>query len=104
MYDTVDNEWLRNEASRRLIQLRALDEIDQLTAAARAFRDRTGQPPLSWEVLVRAGLLPGIPLDPSGHQYVLKPLTGVVDVSMQSPLFPLPTEPPDAPPPTPLPQ
>ncbi len=106
MYESADdNEWLRNEATRRLAQLRALDDIDQLTAAVRAFRDRTGQSPSSWEALVQAGILRGIPLDPGGHPYALTPETGAVDISMASPLFPLPTEPPTAsPPPSPRPQ
>lgn len=93
MYDTADNEWLRNEAARRLTQLRALDEIDQLTAAVAAHRDRTGQPPPSWQALVAQGFLAGVPVDPTGTPYVLDGARGVVYVSPDSPLFPLPIEP-----------
>jgi hypothetical protein len=88
-----DNEWLRNNARLRLTQLDALDEIDQLQAVVRAFELRASRRPDSWGALVAAGMLRGVPLDPTGTPYVLDPGTGRIDVSRESPLYPLPTEP-----------
>jgi tetratricopeptide (TPR) repeat protein len=90
MQESADNDWVRNSASLRLAQLDALDAIDQLTAAAREFKARTGEFPGSWEALVRARLIRGVPLDPSGARFVLDPQAGGVALSPESPLNPLP--------------
>jgi hypothetical protein len=89
--DTADNEWLRNNATWRLEQLDALDAIDRLTAIAAAFKARTGAFPPLWEALVRARMLRGLPLDPTGAPYVLDPTTGAVGLAADSRLNPLPT-------------
>jgi hypothetical protein len=47
---------------------------------------------VTWQDMVRAGLLRGIPVDPAGHPFVLNPYWGSVTVSEQSPMWPLPTE------------
>ncbi len=91
--DTADNEWVRNNASWRLAQLDALDAIDQLTAIVAAFKARTGQNPVSWDALVRARMLPAVPLDPTGDPYVLIPATGAVGIAPDSRLNPLPVGP-----------
>ena len=70
---TAEDEWLRNEARRRLLQLDAMDQIDQLRA------------------LQRAGRLRGTPIDPTGVPYRLE--SGRVTLDPRSPLNPLPTEP-----------
>jgi hypothetical protein len=75
---TADNEWLKNEANRRLIQLDALDQIDQLQAIVARFVRQTNRRPASWADLVKAGFLRGMPLDPTGVGYVLDPATGAV--------------------------
>ena len=86
-----ENEWLKNDAERRLLQLDAADLIDALDRAIAAARPRTGTI-TDWEGLVRAGVIRRIPTDPSGT-----PLTidddGRVHLGMASPLFPLPDEP-----------
>lgn len=79
-------EWLRRRASVALAQLDALDQIDRLEAAIA----RASGPPYTWNALVRAGVLPGIPVDPSRTPYELDPQTGRVSVSSRSPLFPMP--------------
>jgi tetratricopeptide (TPR) repeat protein len=88
--ETADNDWLRNNANLRLAQLDALDGIDQLTMVVRDFTARTGTIPASWDALVRAALLRGIPLDPTGVPYVLDAGTGEVTVAVESHLNPLP--------------
>jgi len=90
---TADNEWLRSEATRRLAQLDALDQIDQLQAIVAGFVRQSDRRPASWADLVQAGLLRGTPLDPTGVGYVLDPRTGAVTVAPESALSPLPVEP-----------
>ncbi len=89
--ESAEIDWLTNDAERRLTQLDALDQIDNLQAAL----DRAGQRGLTvrdWQAAVRARLLPGIPVDPSGTPYEID-AQGRVQVSNRSPLFPLPLEP-----------
>ncbi len=93
MAQTADNDWLMNEAARRLRQLDALDQIDALQSLVSEFTRRSGLRPESWHDLVRAGFLRGTPADPAGEFYELDPQTGTVTVSPRSPLSPLPQDP-----------
>lgn len=79
-------DWLKRRAALALAQLDALEQIDQLEDAIA----RGPGPPYSWTAVVRAGVLPGMPLDPGRTPYELDPSTGRVTVSRQSPLFPMP--------------
>lgn len=90
MHDTAENDWVRTNAAHRLAQLDALDAIDQLTAAAGQFKARTGAFPSSWEDLVRARMIRGVPLDPQGAPFRLDPAAERVTLSPESPLNPLP--------------
>ena len=90
--DSADQEWLRALAELRLVQLQALDQVDRLQTVATRFA-AGADPPYSWERLVAARVLPGVPLDPVGVPYTLGPWSAVVRVSDRSPLQPLPTEP-----------
>jgi tetratricopeptide (TPR) repeat protein len=92
LYDSADSDWIRTEATRRLTQLQALDEIDQLIAAARRFYELESRPPASWQELVEARMLSGIPLDPTARPYVIDSVNGTINVSEDSSLFPLPGE------------
>jgi hypothetical protein len=73
LYDTANNDYARNAARVKLLQLRAIDEIEQLQAAF----DRR--------------LLRRLPNDPAGTPYVLNGTR--IGLSPNSPLFPLPIEP-----------
>ncbi len=86
----ADNAWLRQEAVRRLAQLTALDDIDALAATVDEFARRAQAFPTTWQLLVDADALPGVPVDPAGVPYALDPTQRRVDVSSESPLFPLP--------------
>lgn len=90
MLATADNDWLRQSAQMRLAQLTALDHLDQLAMLVATYRSSTGQRPSSWDALIRAGLLTGLPRDPAGSPYTLDRATGAVDLSIDSPLQPLP--------------
>lgn len=88
--------WLRDNATLRLGQLDALDQIDQLNALVREYARRTGRRPGSWDAMIAAGLLRGQPVDPTGVPYVLNPTTGDVSLTAASTLSPLPEAPPSA--------
>jgi tetratricopeptide (TPR) repeat protein len=88
---TAEDAWLKREAERRLAQLRAMDEIDWLESRIRAYAASSPQAPYSWEPLVRARVLAGVPVDPTGVPYDLDRGTGAVTVSRESRLFPMPT-------------
>jgi hypothetical protein len=90
--ESAQNDWLRNNAEHRLLQLRALDEIDALQRAVDAFSERAGAPPRDWNVVARANRSAGVPLDPAGVAYELTP-DGRVQLSRASSLWPLPEEP-----------
>jgi hypothetical protein len=85
-----EEPWLHDSARLRLAQLDAMDVIDSLHARVRAFREAHLDEPATWERLVSARLIPGIPLDSSGTPFVLDATTGAITVAPQSKLFPLP--------------
>lgn len=91
LYDTAEAEALRNAAEVRLAQLDALDTIDQLNPFVWRYKAHAGRFPTSWQELVAAGALRGIPVDPAGVPYVLDHTNENVQVSPKSPLWPLPT-------------
>lgn len=86
-----EEPWLRRSAERALLQLQALDHIDQLEAAVRRFPPPPGEPH-AWTALIRKGVLFRMPVDPTGTPYEVDPQTGRVTVSRQSPLSPMPDE------------
>lgn len=89
---TTDGEWMRQTAKKRLMQFDALDQIDYLRQVKAEFQRRRGRSPESWEQLIAARLLPGIPTDPAGTPYTLNFATGEIAVSGWSPLYPIPLE------------
>ena len=91
IYESAENEQVRDNANTHLQQLDALDAIDELTLIVEAFDERTGHFPLSWNELVTARLLAEIPVDPTGEAYVLNPRDKKVELSEVSFLAGLPT-------------
>ena len=92
-----ESDWLRRMAELRLAQLDALDQIDVLKPMVDAYAKRAGRPAASWEQLEAAGVVRGVPIDPSGTPYALDAKTGAIRIAESSPLWPLPTEPAAAP-------
>jgi tetratricopeptide (TPR) repeat protein len=93
LYDTVDDAWVRDNAQLKLLQLRALDEIDALASMVGRYTQLRGARPRSWNELVAVRWLAGIPVDPSGTPYELRPgASDVVALSEQSKLSPLPPQ------------
>lgn len=88
--ETADHEWVRQTALRGLQQLDAEEQIDVLLEKViNPFYDERGRFPQSWNELVTAGRLRGIPVDPAGTPYTLNPVSGEVDVSKDSRLWPM---------------
>jgi tetratricopeptide (TPR) repeat protein len=87
----ADADWLRDQASFRLKQLDALDGIDFIQRIVDQYRARTGAPPASWDDLMRAGLLRGVPPDPTGVPFRLDPADARVTLDPSSSLNPLPS-------------
>ena len=92
MYDTANNEYARTAAGTKLQQLDAIETIEQLQHAVDAQAARTGSQVTNWNVFIRSGVMPGIPVDPVGVPYELSS-SSRVQLSARSPLFPLPIEP-----------
>lgn len=86
----ADADWLRDQAAFRLRQLDAMDGIDFMERVVQQYRVRTGTLPGSWEEMMRAGFLRGIPRDPSGAPFRLDPASGRVTLDSSSSLNPLP--------------
>jgi tetratricopeptide (TPR) repeat protein len=86
---SADVDWLRRTAEFRLGQLRALDDVDALTARVEQTRQRLGRLPQSWAEVIAARVLPAVPTDPTGVPYQLDG-TGTVTLGPGSGLAPLP--------------
>lgn len=69
--ETSRDKYIRNNAIWHLRALKADHDCTQLEEIVQAYRQRTGHFPSSFEEMVRAGMLRGIPLDPRGNEYQL---------------------------------
>ena len=94
LMQSSDTEWLRSNAEFRLTQLDAMDLLDALNLAAGKYADREGHAARSWQEIGPALGLRGVPVDPAGVPLELDPATGRIGLSPESPLHPLPDEPP----------
>jgi len=92
LYETANNEYAQIAARTKLMQLDAIEQIEQLQPLVDRAAAQSGGPITSWRMLAATGFARGVPVDPSGTPYTLS-LTGRVTVSEQSTLFPLPLEP-----------
>ena len=85
LLERADDGRTRSNARTHLLQLDALDRLDELNATVRVYERRSGHPPRGWEDLVNAGLLAGRPVDPAGVPFVLG-RAGVPGIAPESPL------------------
>jgi hypothetical protein len=84
-----DQSWLRRTAERSLLQLEALDQVEQLQAVVDRASIPAGQR-VTWNDLVRRGVMRGLPVDSTGTPFSLDPDTRKVTVAPGSPLLPMP--------------
>lgn len=89
--ESADIDWLKTDAERRLMQLDAADFIDAVQADVNRAREN-GVAFSSWQDLVRARAVRGLPVDPTRTPLELG-ADGTVRLSPRSSLFPLPEEP-----------
>jgi hypothetical protein len=85
----AEHDWLRDAAKRGLMQLDAEAHIDALEALVHKFYDVYGRFPATWLEMTQVRMLKGIPVDPTGAAYTVDPVSGSVNVSSASPLYPL---------------
>lgn len=71
IYRHADNEQIRQTARDHLAALQAEEERAQLNRLLAIFREREGRGATTFRELAEAGLLKGIPRDPSGAPYVV---------------------------------
>jgi tetratricopeptide (TPR) repeat protein len=90
--ETPESEDMRAAARFRLMQVEVFAAIDMLERLVQEFAAAHGRVPSGWSDLIRAGRLPGIPVDPTGAPLVLD-ASGRVTVSTDSALHPLPNRP-----------
>ena len=88
--DETEAEWIRTAANHRLLQLDALDAIDELNRASQAFIKKRGRPAADWRELAIDQRWSSIPVDPIGAPYRLDAETGRVTLADASRLHPLP--------------
>jgi tetratricopeptide (TPR) repeat protein len=92
-YRDSDDPKIRSQAVDRLIQLRALDEIDALNGMLAQVRDRAGSCPASLRGLAPRLQAIGVrlneemlPIDPAGFPYLFDNATCTVSLSKDSPV------------------
>ncbi len=73
IYRHADNEQIRERAREQLLILQAQEDLVNLDALLAEFRARQGRNAATFQELVAAGLLGGIPQDPSGAAYLIGP-------------------------------
>jgi len=89
MAANAEHEWLRQAARRGLMQLEAEAHLEILQRAVNKFYDDNGRFPASWSEMVDAHLVRRTPVDPTGYVYAIDRVSGAVNVSQGSQLFPL---------------
>ena len=72
IYETTHDKDIRVTAAWHLRALKVDETVTRLNQLVETYRQRKGSLPASFVDMVRAGLLPGIPLDPYGHEYRLE--------------------------------
>ena len=73
VYSQAGNESICRSAQEHLAAIKAAQDIAQLNKLLAEFRQHEGRPAGSIDDLVRAGMLPGRPADPSGVPYEVGP-------------------------------
>lgn len=70
-YATTQDDLIRKNAVAHLRALKVDEDITELEKLVAAYRQQTGLPPSSFNVLIGAGRLLGVPVDPDGKPYRL---------------------------------
>jgi tetratricopeptide (TPR) repeat protein len=88
---TSEEKYVRDAAERSLSQLKALDDLDALSALITQYAaHNNGAYPASMIDLMHASGYAQIPIDPARVPYVYDPVSHTASLSPQSPLNPMP--------------
>jgi hypothetical protein len=90
MRERAEEDWLKRTAELRIAQLDAMLAIEQLNEMVWRYEARVGRIPRTWQELIAARVLRGVPLDPAGVPFELDLINEEVRLSPASPLSPLP--------------
>lgn len=71
VYETTRDPQIRDNAKSHLVSITADQQCEELERIVKAYRLKTGRNPSGFIDLIRAGILRGIPLDPTGAEYQL---------------------------------
>lgn len=78
VYNTAADERTRKIAAKHLYQVKSVMDLNQIQPAIEQFRARYGHLPQELDELVRVGLLPSLPKDLDGKDYLYDPKKGEV--------------------------
>lgn len=87
---TAEEPYIRQAATRLAAQLQTLDAIDLLNVLVQRYREAAGHDPNGWDDLIRAGMLPSLPVDPTGRAFQYDSATHLASIDPASSLSPLP--------------
>ena len=78
IHDAADTEYVRHVSWLHVHDLAIDVDLEDLSRALEAYRRRFESLPARLHGLVEAGILPSLPRDPEGHDYLYDPRTGQV--------------------------
>ena len=84
VYQTTENQQMKDNAREHLMKLAAEEEIETLQVLIEKVQARTGRKISSLDELVSLGFFKKHPVDPKGYGYTLDPSTGKVGLSPAS--------------------
>ena len=70
-YESTKDKQIKENAISHLRALQVDEVVPKLEEVIEQYSRRAGHAPQIWAELIRAGVLPGVPLDPLGHPYKL---------------------------------
>jgi tetratricopeptide (TPR) repeat protein len=71
VYEMTPDKLVRDTATKHILSLLADAAMEELERRVQSYRERTGVLPSAWSDLIRAGMLRGIPVDPTDEPYEL---------------------------------
>ncbi len=86
VYNTTTDPELKENAKNHLQLLRVQQDCQQIDELSAEYEKRTGHRPARIEELVKAGVLPAVPVDPLGYPYTLSE-EGKAQLNLDSPLL-----------------
>jgi tetratricopeptide (TPR) repeat protein len=78
VYETAEEDWIKEIALNHLYRVKATLDTEALTAAVKKFQERYGRLPADLDQLVRTGLIKEVPKDLNEKDYLYDSQTGEV--------------------------